>query len=230
MAMLYLDTEDIDEQRFWPWLLSSKPFCLYRILRKDYHQPNIPSLKAAVLTTYSELTQASLVGDEKVYLLTQARMMGYSFNPVSFYYIFNATGKIWLGVLAEINNTPWNERFCYAHTVNDSGSVSANFQKKFHVSPFMPMDQQYSWIYERPEQSLEIDMSTTDPNHGKIFNAHMSLKQKTLTKRNLIVTFFSYPLTPLVTTCAIYWHALRLRLKGNTYFSHPQNLEKSHAP
>ncbi len=45
-----------------------------------------------------------------VRLLTGLRYLGHSFNPVSFYYCFDATGERVEAVVAEVENIPWGER------------------------------------------------------------------------------------------------------------------------
>lgn len=45
-------------------------------------------------------------------LLTQARSWGLAFNPVSFFYCFEADGQL-AAILCEVTNTPWRERYHY---------------------------------------------------------------------------------------------------------------------
>jgi DUF1365 family protein len=46
-------------------------------------------------------------------LLTHLRYFGCSLNPVSFYYCFDAADVRVETIVAEITNTPWNERHAY---------------------------------------------------------------------------------------------------------------------
>ena len=90
-------------------------------------------------------------------LLTHLRFFGYSFNPVSFYYVFDATDTRVETIVAEITNTPWKERHAYVLPVADAerGTGRAwrfSFEKQFHVSPFMPMDMHYQWYFGAPSQ------------------------------------------------------------------------------
>ena len=229
MALFYLDLDEIEHLEIAPRILSTRPLSLYRFCRSDYHRPSEPSLKSAVLDTFGKNTGQHLQGDERVYILTQIRTMGFCYNPVSFYYIFEKNTPKWLGVMAEINNTPWDERFCYALLATDGKIAHDYFHKQFHVSPFMPMDQQYDWNFQSPDEELSIHMVNMDPQYGKIFEAHLTLSEQKITPFHLLRCFFAFPLTPLITLCAIYWHALRLRLKGITYLEHPQTMESDDA-
>jgi len=77
-------------------------------------------------------------------LLTAPRLLGYGFNPVSFYYCYDAAGLELEAIVAEINNTPWGERHCYVlpagHNEGTPAKQRFRFGKDFHVSPFLPMD------------------------------------------------------------------------------------------
>ena len=52
-------------------------------------------------------------------LLTNFRYFGFRMNPVSFYYCFDAAGENVETVVAEVSNTPWNERHCYVLSIAD---------------------------------------------------------------------------------------------------------------
>ena len=68
------------------------------------------------------------------------------FNPVSFYYCFDAAGAALEAVVAEVTNTPWGERHAYVLRLRGARRRGARrVAKAFHVSPFMPMDHDYDW-------------------------------------------------------------------------------------
>ncbi len=86
-----------------------------------------------VLNRLESLTGCRPAG--RVMLLTQLRYFGFHFNPVNFYYCYDEADTLrW--VLAEVRNTPWNERHYYAV----DGQQARPLEKAFHVSPFNPMD------------------------------------------------------------------------------------------
>jgi len=82
-------------------------------------------------------------------LLTHLRYFGFVFNPVSFYFCLDAQGK-WETMVAEVSNTPWNQKHCYIvdRAAQEKSLVAAGGQvtaKVFHVSPFLSMDYGYRW-------------------------------------------------------------------------------------
>ena len=104
-------------------------------------------------------------------MLTNFRYFGFGMNPVSFYYCFDTAGERVETVVAEVSNTPWNERHCYvlSFAVSDAAAMhlhdeqtgtesqsTGRFEnpKEFHVSPFMPMDMTYRWRVTEPRELL----------------------------------------------------------------------------
>jgi len=154
--------------------------------------------------------------DGRVMLLTQLRYLGLHFNPVNLYYCFDRADTLrW--VLAEVRNTPWNERHYYAV----DGQRALPLKKAFHVSPFNPMDMVYHWRFNRPGKTLHMHIE----NHreSKVFDATLILKREPLTRKNLRSLLLRIPLMTLKTVLAIYWQALRLWLKRVPLYSHPAN-------
>ena len=113
--------------------------------------------------------------DGPVRLLTHPRHFGYGFNPVNFYYCFDATDQApRVAIVAEINNTPWGERHCYVLPQSANRGtpdrLQFEFDKDFHVSPFMPMDMEYDWRFTRPDDALAVHMENRRDGR-KVFDA-----------------------------------------------------------
>ena len=87
------------------------------------------------------------LGGGSIRLLTQLRVLGYVFNPISLYYCHDGEGTL-AAVVAEVNNT-FGERHLYLldRRPNDSGRATARFRaaKAMHVSPFLGMDCVYDF-------------------------------------------------------------------------------------
>jgi len=165
--------------------------------------------------------------DGPIYLLTNLRYLGYCFNPVSFYYFYGRSGSLEM-TLAEVNNT-FGETCNYWLTpecelaIARSGSTAARryeTRKVFHVSPFMDLGHQYTWIFTPPGDRLVAHMSTR-AGGGVFFDATLTLARRPWSARELRRILADYPWMTAKVIAAIYWEALRLRLKGVPYIPHP---------
>lgn len=228
--MLYLDLDEIDSlcARSWAW--SCRYFAPFWIRRADYlGDPALP-LKEAV---YREVEQRLGVRPEgPVRLLTNPRCFGLRMNPISVYYLFDAAGDQLEFVLAEVTNTPWDQRALYLLDYRrqraDRWQV---FGKSLHVSPFMPMAQEYHWRTDLPARQLRIQLQNRACGAAvqreevgesrKVFEAALVLRRQACDAANLNAMAWRFPLMTAKVLFGIYWQALRLWLKGARVYSHP---------
>lgn len=235
------DLDDLDKLEQCSALWSVERFNLVQFRRADY-LAGVDNLKQAVIDKIVQQSGNNFSG--KVFLLTNLRYWGYCFNPVSFYFCYS-DGKT-LGekpdyIVAEINNTPWNERHAYVLDINKAttsshgddaktDTVIFEFDKVFHVSPFMPMDMHYRWLFELSPERMLIHMELYNTSEAqqseRQFFATMELSGQPLTRRLANRLPFSYPLLCVKVVAAIYWQALRLWLKRVPFFSHPDKLSR----
>jgi DUF1365 family protein len=144
----------------------------------------------------------------EIHLLAMPRSLGVGFNPVSFYYCFDASGAL-TDVVAEVTNTPWGERHAY---VLPQGKGSP--EKVFHVSPFMGMDHEYEVRAPAPGETLSVHIESRCA--GVVaFDATLNLRRRPYSRRRLLGA-------SIRTLLLIYAHALALKLKGVRYFPHPR--------
>lgn len=159
-----------------------------------------------------------------VRLLTGLRYLGHSFNPVSFYYCFDPTGRRVEDVVAEVENIPWGERHAY---VLDRGAregtvLADELEKKHHVSPLMGMDQTYTFRAGTPGERLQVHIeSRPSEAEEKTFDATLSLRRRELSRPLLLGLLARYPAMSLQVIAKIYAQAARLKLKGARYHPHP---------
>jgi DUF1365 family protein len=144
-------------------------------------------------------------------------------NPVSFYYCFDESGATLETIVAEITNTPWKERHQYVLPVADAAArlKRFGFDKDFHVSPFLPMDMQYRWSFNQPEDRLFVHMQN-HRNGEQMFDATLALKHQPVSTFRLLCILATFPLMTLKVIAAIHWQALRLWVKRTPVFDHPR--------
>jgi len=229
LFMLYLDLAELPRLFDGTPCWSARRPALAWFKRSDYLGPAALPLDQAVRDLVAERTGVRPAGP--IRLLTHLRYFGYCMNPVSFYYCFDASGETVQTIVAEITNTPWGERHQY---VLDAAAADAarggtlqrfDFDKAFHVSPFMPMDMQYRWCFSRPLRRLFVNMQNFRGG-AQTFTATLSLRAQALTRGALLRTLISFPFMTLRIITAIHWQALKLWLKGTPFYGHPRTVSR----
>lgn len=223
VAQLYLDLDEIDQVFAGRWLWSARRRNLAEFRRSDYLAPHDRPLADAVRDRVAAVTGRRPHGP--VRLLTHLRYAGYVFNPVSFYYGFDAGSGDLDFVLAEITNTPWGERHSYVLPVDVAQrrgrALDWSFPKAFHVSPFQAMDAHYRWRFTVPADDLHVHMDLYRGGR-RVFDAGLDLQRRPLDGASLARVLLRYPLMTARVVGAIHWQALRLWLKRAPFHPHPQ--------
>lgn len=158
----------------------------------------------------------------RVVCLTNLRVLGYVFNPVSFWWCYRAGGEL-ACIVAEINNT-FGERLPYllspANAVLDPRRHAYATDKRIHVSPFMSMDQRYTWFFSEPGERLSVRIDVHEEGM-RPFHATFVSHRVELTPAAVRAALVRYPLMPAKVISLIHLNAARLALKRVPFFRKP---------
>jgi DUF1365 family protein len=179
-------------------------------LRDADHFDGIAPLKRAVL---------DLVADpsiERVLMLAQPRVLGYVFNPVSFYWCYRSDGSL-ACMVAELNNT-FGERL---PEVLHGPELRYEHRKRLHVSPFFGLDQSYEYAFAQPGDEVWARIHVRDDAGARPLTAVLHGRRRELTNRSLARLLLRYPLQPLQVTALIHFEALRLWRKRVPFHHKP---------
>jgi len=223
LFLMYLDLAELDSLFDKRWFWSSRRRALARFRREDHlGDPSLP-LDEAVRRYVEKETDVRPEGP--IRLLTNMSYYGFCFNPVSFYYCFDASGSAVETIVAEVSNTPWGERELYvlprSENVGKGAIQRFKPRKKFHVSPFMPMDIDYDWCFSSPVERLTVYMANYREGE-RIFDASIAMTRTEITSGSLARVLVTFPLMTAKVVAAIYFEALRLWLKKTPFHPHPQ--------
>jgi DUF1365 family protein len=173
---------------------------------------------------YLESEGIELEGDERIEVLTNLRVLGYVFNPVSFWWCRRPDGEV-RAIVSEVTNT-FGERLPYLLLPAEESSLPRDRRrtwetdKRLHVSPFMPMDQSYTWWFSEAQSRIDVRMNVHHPG-DRDFVATLTTRRVELTAASLRAALVRYPLMPLKVTAGIHWQAARLALKRAPFYRKP---------
>ncbi len=148
----------------------------------------------------------------KIKLLCYPRILGYVFNPLSTFFIYNKFENL-ISILYEVKNT-FGEQHTYVFKVESKNRlIQNNCSKKFHVSPFIEMDCNYFFRTLNPEEKLSVVIDQYD-KEGKILYASQDGIRSDLTSKNLLNSYLKHPLMTFKIISAIHFEAFKLWAKG----------------
>ena len=219
LFFLYLDLSELNDLFRDRWFWSVEACNLVSFRRADYLGPVQVSLDEAVRRRVEE--KAGFRPKGPIRMLTHLRSFGLCFNPVSFYYCFDEKGMNVEAILAEITNTPWNERHSYVVRSNSrEGELRASFPKVFHVSPFLPMALSYDWRFSTPGERLSVHMEDRD-GEELVFDATLMLERRVIQGSTLARVLWRYPFVTFRVVVGIYLQAAWLWLRRVPFHTHP---------
>ncbi|MDV6236320.1 DUF1365 domain-containing protein [Leptospira ellisii] len=217
-----LDLDELDrldsELRFF----GSERRAVFKFSKDDHLDYGKVSLRENLL---EYLLQNGVSGPfKRILLITNIRVLGYVFNPVSFYFLYEESDRPVCAV-AEVGNT-FGERKPYflGRTAWDDGVFRMRTGKFFYVSPFLDLRSEFEFALGLPDEALRIRIDAFE-NGEKVMTTAYTGSRIPLTDFNLFLMFFSYPLVTLRVIVLIHWQAFKLYLKGLPFIRKNENTD-----
>lgn len=213
-------------QGAWPTrLLSHNHFNLLSFHDKDHGDGKRP-----LLEWIDDLLKQEGIrdADGEVWLQTFPRVLGYVFNPVSFWFCHRRDGAL-RAVLCDVSNT-FGERHLYLLNpgvpIDNNSELTAT--KVFHVSPFCPVEGNYHFKFLQTGKQLDptssernlarIDYHDAD---GQLLLTSIAGTAHPLADRNIMQAMLRFPMMTFAVIARIHWQALKLWLKRVPFFHKP---------
>lgn len=154
---------------------------------------------------------------ERIELVTYLEILGYVFNPVSFYIGYRGDAAV--AAMAEVTNTFGEVKLFHLQAQNRGSGCETRFAlrapKHFYVSPYGALTDDFSFDLRLPGERLAMKVDTLERDSGKtVLEARLTGERLQFSDRNLLALFMRYPLVTLKVITSIHWQALLLFLKG----------------
>jgi DUF1365 family protein len=217
MYMLAVDLDRLDEAAAGSRLFAHNQRGLMSLHDKDHGFRDGRPLRA--------FAQAALAGQglasfgAKIIFVTMPRLLGYAFNPISFYFCHDEAGRLG-AVLHQVKNT-FGDQIGYLMPVHGEGIIRQSAPKRMHVSPFFDMQGGYRFALTPPGDKLTVSIQY-GAGGAKRMTATMILQARAFTDASILRLLAEMPLAPMKVMTAIHWQALKLFLKGAKFHGVPE--------
>jgi DUF1365 family protein len=218
--MFYVDLDEIEMLKKKLFLFSHNKFNFFSFKDQEHLQLPITAPDKTKSTKQHILDYLKQNGvteiPNRIMLLTNLNVLGYNFNPVSFYYCFNEKNEA-ICSIAEVGNT-FGEMKPYLLTKENfkDGEFHLNTTKYFYVSPFIEHDTNFDFNLSVPGQKLNIRID--DYKDGeRFFISTLTGAQKKLNNANLFWYSVRFPFITLKIVALIHWNAVKLWFKKIKY-------------
>lgn len=211
--MLAIDLNDFPKVP----LLSKNRFNLFSIDNRDHINTDATKSIRENLTAWLAEKCTEIPADSKIILYTFPRVLGYSFNPVSFYYIYRSNGEP-ITAIVEVTNTYREIKLFPLGAPDAKGTFDHTVAKNFYVSPFSDPNDIFHFRIGQPLESWTVHIDNLTEATPTLLSSIRGEQQK-LTATRLAWLAVKYPLLSLSIIFRIHLHALRLFLKKIPHFA-----------
>jgi len=187
---------------------------------RDHGGP--PKAGSGAVWAREVLATHQITGVARLELLTQPRVLGHVFNPVSFWLCRDAEGAL-ICVIAEVSNT-FGDRHCYLCHHDDLRPILPSdplqAAKIFHVSPFQPIEGGYTFRFDIRPDKIGIWIDYSAGNGGLI--ATLEGPRAPLSNRSILRAMWRRPFGARRVLFLIHWQAVKLWVKRAPFRSRPE--------
>lgn len=226
--MFYLDLNEIDILANKLALFSKNKFNFFSLRDSEHLQLPLenPDKSKTIREQISRYLSENgvTIGNGRIMLLTNLNVLGYNFNPVSFYYCYDET-EAPLCVVAEIGNTFGEMKPFLLNKENLNDTVyHLNTTKYFYVSPFIDHDTNFDFNIGIPGEKLNIRIDDYK-NEERFFISTLKGVKKDINNANLLWYSIRFPFITLKIITLIHWNAVKLWMKKIPYHRKAENQE-----
>ncbi|MBU6451493.1 MAG: DUF1365 family protein [Cyanobacteria bacterium REEB67] len=224
--MLYLDLDNLEMPGGGPLFAVNAP-ALVSFHEVDHfvdHFKDDSAARVSLAAKIRRLAQANgIEAVASIWLLTMPRILGYVFNPVSFYFLFDKN-KNAVACVVEVSNT-FREMKMYLVQERQEKIFRLQVPKHFYVSPFAGLDDRFDFILAAPADGrLHISINTLGAEDtNKILLSSLSGYSIPFSRGQIVLNFLQYPLLTLKVIAMIHFQALLLFLKKVPFSQKEEN-------
>ena len=207
-------------------LFSLNGFNFFGFFESDYGDNNRATEKKIDAWINSILAENNISNISEIVLVSHPRVLGYAFNPVSFWLCMNAKNEL-IAVLSEVNNT-CGQKHNYLCFKDDLTAINSNdwleSKKEFYVSPFMKVEGNYKFRFEYLENHINFYINYVVDDQLKL-STSLKCSFKEFSNKNLLLSFAKMPFFTFKTVILIHYQALKLYLKSIKFYPCPKDLD-----
>lgn len=226
--MLALDTSEMEKHHSPSWLFGFSKFYPLGFVEKDYLRSEPGTLDQRIRNKVNQL--GGDIDISRILMLVQVRCFGIYFSPANFYFCYDQN-EICTHMLAEVSNTPWNERHYYLVDLQKKDEKIS--EKYFQVSPFMDLDMCYLWQVKPPSNNTDKLVVTIENKRknlqsgkmDKLFDVSLVMRKKEFSQKSLFRVWCQLPVMTIKVVFSIYWQALKLFIKGIPFIGYQKKIK-----